>query len=267
MLLAAIIMVFLVLVALSVAAPKVAMELKRDKELESQRRAQQYDRAIRIYYQKLKHYPGSVDQLVLTNNQRFLRQKYIDPLTGKDNWRLIHVGENKTTVKGFFGQDLPGLAGGLGAAAGLSSGSGGTTAPTGTNIGSAFNNTPGSNNQQGSNQQGTSGTNGTTGSSGSSSGSGIQSTDVSGLSGSGGPIMGVGSSATGDSLLTVNGTTDYQDWEFLYDPRIEQLYAKGNLLGGIGSGTPGTSIGSGFPAPPNTNGPVTTPTPTPVTPQ
>ena len=276
MLLAAIVMVFLVLLALSVAAPRVAMDLKRDRELEAQHRAQQYQRAIRVYYQKFKHYPGSVEQLEKSNNQKFLRQRYLDPLTGKDDWRLIHVGENKTTVKGFFGDDLPGLGGGLNAG-GLTSSTGGTTGGSS----SAFNNSGtgnGSNSGTGFNagnaQSPTSGTSatGNTGST-SGSGSGVSSQSTDSLTGTGGPIMGIGSSKTGDALLTVNGSDTYQDWEFLYDPRIEQLYAKGNLLGGIGSGSGGNGLGTtplptGIPGtsnPANPNGnqqPTPTPDPT-----
>ncbi len=25
------------------------------------------------------------------NNRRFLRHRYMDPITGKDDWRLIHI--------------------------------------------------------------------------------------------------------------------------------------------------------------------------------
>ena len=71
--------------------------------------ATQYVRAIEVYYLKIGHYPGSIEQLEKTNNIRFLRQRYVDPMTGKDDWRLIQVGEAKTTVKGFFGQPLAGL--------------------------------------------------------------------------------------------------------------------------------------------------------------
>ena len=39
-------------------------------------------------------------------------------MTGKADWRLIQVGEAKTTVKGFFGQPLAGLTPGLGSAGG-----------------------------------------------------------------------------------------------------------------------------------------------------
>ncbi len=285
MLVGAVVLVFLMLLTLSIAAPRIAMDIKHDRELEAQHRAQQYTRAIRVYYQKFKHYPGSVEQLEKTNNQRFLRQKYLDPLTGKDDWRLIHVGENKTKVKGFFGEDLPGIAGGLNAG-GLAS-STGTAQTTGSASGStsAFNNGGlGSGSSASSagtgSTSGTSSTTGTsTGASGSTSGAstgstgnGISSTDVGGLgSTGGGPIMGIGSSASGDAMLTVNEQTTYDTWEFLYDFRIEQLYAKGNLLGGVSSGTGasggfGTPIGGTSPTP--TASPQPPPTPaTTTTPQ
>ena len=99
----------LMLIALAVAAPVIAKDLQRDKEVESAHRANEYVRAIRIYYRKNKTYPVSIDALENTNNVRYLRKRYVDPLTGKADWRIIHVGENKTTVKGFFGQPLGGL--------------------------------------------------------------------------------------------------------------------------------------------------------------
>ena len=239
MLVGAVVLIFLMLLTLSIAAPRIARDIQRDRELESANRAKQYTRAIRIYYQKFKHYPGSVEQLEKSNNQRFLRAKYLDPLTGKDDWRLIHVGENKTKVKGFFGEELQGLGGGLNAG-GLSGGTpptttGGSTPAPSTGIGATS----------------------TTGS-GTGTGTGVASTDVAGLGGTGGPIMGVGSSASGDAILTVNEQTTYQDWEFLYDPRIEQLYAKGNLLGGIASGS---GLGSALPPPPGSTPPPPPPPP------
>ncbi len=260
---AVIVLVFLMLLTLSIAAPQIGMSIKRDRELEAQHRANQYVRGIRLYYKKFGHYPGSIEQLQKSNNQRFVRQKYLDPMTGKDDWRLIHVGENKTKVKGFFGEDLPGMAAGLGSAAGLQSGGNGLT--TG-NSGSAFGNSgagSGSGSQGGNSATGTGiggpSTSGT-GSTGTGVGSGISSQSTDDLKGTGGPIMGVGSSATGEAILTVNEQTNYQDWEFLYDPRIEQLYAKGNLLGGgITSGSPSST---GLP-PSSIGAPVT---PAPVTP-
>ena len=125
MLIGAVLLVFLVVLALSVASVKVARNLRREREVEAIHRANEYVRALQLYYRKNGHYPGNMEQLEKSNNIRFLRQKYPDPMTGKPDWRLIHQGEAKTTVKGFFGQPLSGLpggAGGLGAASSMVSG-------------------------------------------------------------------------------------------------------------------------------------------------
>src|ERR1700760_1598953 len=110
-----IVAIFLILLALGVAAPKVAQNLRREQEVEAIHRGNQYVRAIRLYYRKTNTYPATIEQLEKATNIRYLRQRYVDPITGKDDWRLIHVGEAKTTVKGFFGQPLAGLATGPGA--------------------------------------------------------------------------------------------------------------------------------------------------------
>ena len=212
MLLALIVTIAIILIGLSVAASKVAFSLRREREVESARRADQYVRAIRRFYLKNKTYPSSIKQLENTNMVRYLRQQYVDPLTGKADYRLIPVGQNKTQVKGFFGEPLSGISGpGLGAAAGMqSSGFGGTTTPQGSGTGG-----------------GTGGTNGT--------GGGIGSQSATSFSGGSGPFMGVGSSATGTSIVQPNEQTAYEDWEFLYDPRIEQLKVAAALNGGPGS--------------------------------
>src|SRR6266851_830094 len=125
LLLGLVVAIFLILLVLGVAAPKVARDLRREREVEAVHRGNQYVRAIRVFYLKNgNHYPGSMEQLEKTNNVRYLRQRYVDPMTGKADWRLIKVGTAKTTVKGFFGQPLAGLAPGLGTAAGMASGGG-----------------------------------------------------------------------------------------------------------------------------------------------
>src|ERR1700742_3132111 len=122
LLLTVLVMIFLVLLALSIAAPKLAKQIQRDKEEEALQRGLQYRRAIQLYYKKFNAYPTDIKQLEKTNEIRFLRKRYKDPITGKDDWRLIHVGEAKVPPMGFFGQPLqtglssvstgPGLAGG-----------------------------------------------------------------------------------------------------------------------------------------------------------
>jgi type II secretory pathway pseudopilin PulG len=235
MLLGLMVAIAIILLMLGVAASKAAFSIRRDREVETVRRGNQYVRAIREFYLKNgSHYPGSIEQLEKTNNVRFLRQRYIDPITGKDDWRLIVVGQNQTTVKGFFGEDLQGLPNaGLGSAAGLASGFGGTPAPTAvsgtgaTSGGAGAPGTPGA----GGTGQGTGGGLGSAGSAGGLGGFGFG----SGTGTSMGPIMGVGLNATGNSLLEPNAQTTYQTWEFLYDPRIELLKVKQGMNQGLGS--------------------------------
>jgi type II secretory pathway pseudopilin PulG len=94
-LLGVLILLAVFLMALAVAAPRVATEIQRDRETELYHRGQQYTRAIRLYYKRFGKYPSSVDQLEHTNNVRFLRKRYKDPITGADEWRIIHFGEAK----------------------------------------------------------------------------------------------------------------------------------------------------------------------------
>jgi len=248
-----IVMAALVLIALSVAAPIVARDLRRERELEAVHRGQQYVRAIQLFYLKTNSYPASVKALENTNNVRYLRQHYLDPMTGKDDWRLIGLGQAKTTVKGFFGQPLSGLngaaGGGLGTAAGLQSGgvpnTGGTTGSTGTS-GTSTTGSTGSQTGPGTSSFGTSsfGQNGAAGG------------DSAFGSGSTGPFVGVGIPKDGPSIITLNEQTDYSTWEFIYDPRIEQLYAKSSIFGGgVASSSGGLGSASDLNSTPGTGSP------------
>jgi type II secretory pathway pseudopilin PulG len=238
MLLAVVVMVALILIALSVAAPVIAKDLRRDKEVESEHRAQQYVRGIRLYYAKTKSYPPSMEALLKSNNIRFLRQKYVDPLTGKSDWRIIHQPKTKTHYP--FGQELAGMAAGLGSAAGMAGGVGQTVGNTTTvgqtsGLAAGFGGATVADPTTGA--TGASGASGSTGSTGSSDG---------GMFGdsAGGIIYGVGPSKTGNSILTPNQQTTYETWEFWYDPLIELLYAKGVPTGGGGIGSQSaTSMG------------------------
>ena len=82
------------------------MSIQRDKDLETIHRGEQYKRAIKLYYQKFGSYPTSIDQLVETNQIRFLRKKYTDPVTGKDDWKPVLFGQAHVRPLGFFGQPL-----------------------------------------------------------------------------------------------------------------------------------------------------------------
>src|SRR5438876_4666408 len=71
---------------------RVAFEAQRNKEQLLIERGEQYSRAIQLYVRKWKKYPATIDDLESTNQVRFLRKRYIDPMSGKSEWRLIKVG-------------------------------------------------------------------------------------------------------------------------------------------------------------------------------
>ena len=176
-------------------------------------------------------------------------------MTNKADWKLIHIGEAKTTVKGFFGQPLGGHSRrrrrfGL----------------------SVFHGSPASPGGEGPKGEGSTGSTGFGSSSGSglrprslvrlqpqlrdqftsklrlvyrtwperggymSLRSGFNSGGIGGQSatsftGGGAPIVGIGCSRSGGSITMLNEQTTYQTWEFIYDPRIEQLKAKAAFWG------------------------------------
>ena len=72
--------------------PRVAFEAQREKEQLLIDRGEQYSRAILLYVRKNNRFPADFDALDKTAGQRFLRHRYKDPMTGKEEWRIIHVG-------------------------------------------------------------------------------------------------------------------------------------------------------------------------------
>jgi type II secretory pathway pseudopilin PulG len=96
MLLAVMLTVTVILLALSIALPRIAQQIKREKEEELIHRGKEYAMAIKRFYHSPASrgtYPTSLDQLDNTNNMRFLRKHFKDPMTVDGEWKLIHVGE------------------------------------------------------------------------------------------------------------------------------------------------------------------------------
>jgi len=71
--------------------PRAAFESARDKEQLLMDRGHQYERAIQVYYTENKRYPAELKDLEEGNQKRYLRRRYKDPMTGKDEWRIIHT--------------------------------------------------------------------------------------------------------------------------------------------------------------------------------
>jgi uncharacterized membrane protein YgcG len=85
----------LLLIATMVAAPRILLEGKREKEKEMIWRGHQYVRGVKLYYRKMGRFPTTIDDLTKpkVGSLRFMRQAYKDPMNGEDgSWRLIYVG-------------------------------------------------------------------------------------------------------------------------------------------------------------------------------
>jgi len=287
-LLAVLFMVVLLLIALAVAAPRISADIQRDREDELIHRGKQYTRAVKLYYKKFGRYPSSIDQLEKTNNIRFLRKRYVDPMTGKDDWKIIHFGEAHVKAMGLFGQPIQngGLsttAGGnvLGGTPGLTSNPLGNTSSFGGTTPSTGSITSSSPTSTGTDSSGTSGTSGTTTSGGSTSpfgsSTGSSAFGSSGQTLGGAPMVGVVSKNTKASIKEYKQQKHYNEWEFVYDP-VEDLMSSVSLAGGAGAGSgglngPGTSgttgtTSSGFPGSTNPSSPTSpfgsSPSPAPV---
>lgn len=77
-------------VTLSVALPAWRTLAQREREAELVFRGEQYARAIALYQRRFANaFPPTVDLLV---EQRFLRRKYLDPVTGAE-FQPLYVGE------------------------------------------------------------------------------------------------------------------------------------------------------------------------------
>jgi type II secretory pathway pseudopilin PulG len=181
------VMVTLMVIGLAAIAPQIKTQIKRDREEELIRRGKQYSRAIQLYYRKFGRYPSNIEQLENTNNIRFLRKKYPDPMTGKTEWKLVRFGQQTARRRPAYLGSAGGGAGAGGLGGALGGGPGGQQQPP----------------------------------------SGVtNASDMSRpLSGSptlgGGPIVGVASTSGKESLKELDGKTKYNEWEFVYDPSLD----------------------------------------------
>jgi type II secretory pathway pseudopilin PulG len=107
----------LLLILMTAAATHWSFIKKRAKEEELIFRGEQYARAIRLYYQKFKSYPGELKELL---NEKCIRKLYKDPMTEDGEWYLIRgvkpmtgetqvkssvIGESEEKKKGFHPEE------------------------------------------------------------------------------------------------------------------------------------------------------------------
>jgi type II secretory pathway pseudopilin PulG len=77
-------------IATAIILPSITFEFKRDREEELVHRGVQYSRAIRRFTKKTGRYPMRLEDLQGTNEMRFIRKLYKDPITGRD-FKLLHM--------------------------------------------------------------------------------------------------------------------------------------------------------------------------------
>lgn len=229
-------MLFVALLAIAAGAlaPSIAFRVKRDREEEMIHRGVQYSRAIRRFVKKTGRYPTRLEELENTNNIRFLRKRYKDPITGKE-FKLLHVGEVQltsaagiagaaaigTNAAAAGGAALMGARGMLGAAVAQAA----ATAPV----------TPAPNpNADAGGDSGQDASPGNAASPDASKpdpspsappGGGISGNQASGAVFGGGPIVGVASTSKVQSIREFNHKNHYNQWQFIYDPSMDRSNA------------------------------------------
>jgi len=215
MLLAIVLMLTLALIAMTVTAPYVVTQVKRDREEELIHRGKAYSNAVKRFYKRFGRYPGSLGELHSTGNMHFIRKLYKDPMTPDGEWRVIHLGEAKYFPKGFGMGNIAGaspIGGGSGGGAqvpgGLGSVFGGSASPGGSAAAQPGQPSP----AVSSNQPNTSGM---------TPADQMSKPLGTGPTFGGGPVIGVASKNDSVGIHEVNERKKINEWEFFYDPRYD----------------------------------------------
>ena len=210
MLMVLVFMMALMMLAVIAIAPRVAQQVKRDREEEMIHRGAQYARAIKRFYRKFGRYPNTIEQLENTNNVRFLRKRYADPMVQDGKWKFLHPGDVKTGTGASIGMPVSQMAANTQQPTGLTGTNPGLTNPgtslTGTNPGTSL-----SGSNQGIGLTGPSGSRSTTTSPG-----GAANTQI------GGVIIGVASMSQDQGIHEFDKKDHYNEWYFAYDPTTDR---------------------------------------------
>jgi type II secretory pathway pseudopilin PulG len=220
-------------------AQSMVTELKREREEELVHRGVQYARAIKKYYKWSRgQYPATLDQLEKTNNMRFLRKRYKDPVTGGD-FRLIRL----TDLNSVLNPQNP-LSGTSNSDTGNSTSN---SSSNGNLNGAAANSVLNAVGLGGGTASGTS-LNANTGQNSNNSQSTAGQSIGSGPTFGGGPFIGVASTSSKVSLMEFDKKNHYKDWLFIYVPQMDVVasatgmtpplikgpFVKSQLTGGVG---------------------------------
>ena len=208
--------VTLLAIAAAAIAPTLAFQIRRDREEELIHRGVQYSRAVRRYVKKFGRYPTRPEELESTNNLRFLRRRYKDPITGQD-FKLLHLGEVQINFGGGIGG---GMIGAQGTHPGVP-----TLGGAAMGLAMAQSGQPGSTNAPAPSGEDTAGPGDATAANAQRD-SGATEVNLSSRVFGGGPIVGVVSNSKDESVREFNKKKHYDQWQFIYDPTTD----RGGLL-------------------------------------
>ena len=257
-----VLLLFVALLSLSFLSliQRMDFEIKRDREEELIHRGVQYSRAVRSFINKFHRYPNSIEELENTNNLRFLRKRYKDPITGKD-FKILHL----TDMPNFISTPGPGIS-----ATSLASQqqdsrplNSATQASTGTSgTGAAY--------AQGSSQDDQNGSKVSAPSPSSSVSPEPGPNDVARAAG--GIVVGVASISKAKAIREFNKKAHYNQWLFIYDPSTDhggilttpsqpplQAAIQRNQQRNEQESLPGSALSSGQTNAPTTTSPVQRP--------
>lgn len=237
-------MLFVALLAIASLAwiQRVDFEIKRDREEELIHRGVQYSRALRHYVKKFGHYPARIEDLESTNNVRYLRKRYKDPITGKD-FKFLRMNDIQSSFNpGAASGIAPGnpgspIQGGAPGALNESNNAGqGGPGPSSNPTGPGPSSNPGGpqdqpqpgasdssdSDQAAQNRPGQANPPQVPGGLGNQTGI----ANNNGQSFGGLPIVGVASTSKNKSIREFNKKDHYNQWQFIYDPSTD----RGGLL-------------------------------------
>src|SRR5262249_20494213 len=78
-------------ITLYMEIPRIAFDSQRQKEQLLIERGEQYKRAIQLFVSASNRWPARIEELESFNNRHYLRKRFRDPITGKDEWRFVHI--------------------------------------------------------------------------------------------------------------------------------------------------------------------------------
>ena len=278
-------MLFMALITMAALAvlPELVHQIQRDREEEMIHRGTEYMRAIKKYYKKFGRYPSRIEELENTNQMRFLRKRYKDPLVkgdkGDKDFKLVRVGDPSLNMLGMGGAGRtpglgqppgPGINPGIGqlpqgGGPQFVAAQGGGVQPAGPDDANAPQVTglPGQQNSGTANAAGSGSGNADTQVDAKSAASSSDTTPApGGQVFGGGPILGVASTSKAKSIREFNKKNHYNDWVFIYDPSSDRAgLLKGPVQPDANRGIGGLNQNGISPAQRGQSGPQPTGTP------